>query len=222
MADFNFNTYVDEVNNAKIKTFRQYLYDIFYAGNTEVEFDNGIFETLTEDDLLQSLNCYIKTGINAQSVANEYLGEIKKLFEHLRDNYSISNPIFVSMVRFNAYDKKAREITSKLKTTENKTFISDADYEKLNNGITEYMKDLDIPSICDELKKKHDGVEGFTNAKEYFTFSSIPPTFLAMKYGLTNSDISKLKIDDLDIADGSLSVNGFNLILDSEILNVLT
>lgn len=220
MSNFNLKEFENKNPNTKIKVFIEYLYEKYGVSADNEEFDNEYFSLFNDDDLLESLEYYIaKNSITAQVTAQNYITYITDFFKMLSRNYDIKNDFFTDMKLYNQLISKSKKIISKLKLSESKDYATDEQYEMLNNGIDKFLNELVIGDIYDEIlqyknkKKKH--------IKLYNRFISTIAIKLIMKFALSNSTTICLKLDNLDMINNTLSINGFQLELDEELTEIL-
>ena len=140
-------------------------------------------------------------------------------FKALSEKHGINNEIFTDTHLLEQLQSKAKEIYSNLKESESKNIASDDQYELLNNGIDEFLDVLGRNDIYNELDQLKNGLS--KRAKSYHRFISIIPIKLIMKFGLSNLAIISLDRKDLDMQRGIITVNGFELLLDDELIQLL-
>ncbi|BCJ95702.1 hypothetical protein acsn021_32710 [Anaerocolumna cellulosilytica] len=219
MADFNLYDYSKENKNTKLKVFIEYLFE--KCGNDNNEFDNNYFTILTVDDLIESLSYYIiNSSITAQNTANTYIAKLIDFFKFLSDNYGIRNDIFTNYELYNQFIFRYKEIIAGLRKTESKDIATDEQYELLTNGLNEYLNTYDITEIYDEVNEYYEGEQ--TGIKKYIQkyhrFVSVLPVMLILKFALKDLTVVLLELNDLDLENELIMVNGFELPLDYELI----
>ena len=97
MEKFSLKKVKNDIDNTKQKAFIKYLYEIFNLSEEE-EFDNDYFSLLNEDDLIESLNYYIKhNSITSKTAGNNYITYLEEFFKILAKSYDIKNDIFTNV-----------------------------------------------------------------------------------------------------------------------------
>jgi hypothetical protein len=220
MMEFKLDEYKSKDTNTKRKVFFEFLYELFGLSKDCGEFDNENFILLNEDDLMDSLRYYIsKNSVTAQGTAKNYITYIEQFFVMLSDEYNIKNEIFINKDLYNKFIARTKEITSKLKTTENKGSASDKQYEELNNGIDDFLKNISEHDIYDEINKLYE--REMKHAKNYHRFVSVIPIKLIMKFALSNLTVISLEINALDMENHILDIkDGIKLPLDEELIQL--
>lgn len=220
LSNFNLKEFENKNPNTKIKVFIEYLYEKYGLTTDNEEFDNEYFSLFNDDDLLESLEYYIvKNGITAQVTAQNYITYITDFFKVLSHDYNIRNDFFTDMKLNEQLMYKSKKIISKLKLSESKDYATDEQYEVLNNGIDKFLSNLVIGDIYDEVdqyknkKKKH--------IKLYNRFISSIAIKLIMRFALSNSTTVCLKLDNLDMINNTININGFELELGEELTDIL-
>ncbi|WP_126981268.1 hypothetical protein [Acetobacterium bakii] len=226
MKDFNLEEYKNTKINKKIRAFIEYLYEKFGVSDDDGEFDNEYFSLLSVDDLIESLNYYIENyPVNAQITGDNYISFVTRFFKMLMDDYEIKNEIFMDIGLKNQFFIKAKKIISSLKETENKSCATDEQYEKLNEGINDFLRNnFSVDTIYDGIQNYNDGFKAgaIKKPKNYYRFVSIIPIKLIMKFALGNSIVISLKLEDLDIENGVLTIDSaIRLPLDEELIGLL-
>lgn len=220
MSNFDLKEFEKKNSNTKIKIFIEYLYEKYGVSADNEEFDNVYFSVFNDDDLLESLEYYIvKNSITAQVTAQNYITYITDFFKMLSNNYDIKNDTFIDIKSYSQLLFKSKKIISKLKLSESKDYATDEQYEILNNGIDKFLNELVMDDIYDEIiqyknkTKKH--------IKLYHRFISTISIKLIMKFALSNSATICLKLDNLDMVNKTININGFELELDEELTEIL-
>lgn len=224
MSEFSLKEYKKDPKNTKEKVFIEFLYERFgdLSNDSEV-FDNEYFTLFDEGHLIESLKHYIsKNHVTSQVTAENYITFITQFFNMLSDKYDIKNEIFVNKELYKSFISKSKEIISKLKESESKDIASDVQYEELNSGIENFLNKLSIDEIYDEINKFKD--KSYADKKIYFKvynrFVSIISTKLVMKFALANKTLTSLELNNLDMENEVLNVNGFKLPLDKELIEL--
>jgi len=218
--NFNLIDFEKKNPNTKIKVFIEYLYEKYGVKADSEEFDNEYFNLFNDNDLIESLEYYIaQYSITAQITAQNYITYIKDFFKMLSDDYGIKNDTFINIDLYSRLLLKSKKIISRLKLSESKDSATDEQYEELNNGINKFLNELVMDDIYDEIiqvknKKKK-------NVKLYNRFISSIAIKLIMKFALSNSTTVNLKLDNLDIKNNIIRINGFKLELNKELIEIL-
>lgn len=220
MPNFNLKEFKKVNTNTKVRVFIEFLYERFAVSPDSEEFDNDYFSLFNDDDLIESLEYYIKkNSVTAQGTASNYITYITNFFKKLSDEYDIKNEFFVNIDQNNQLIAKSKEIISKLKKTESKDIATDEQYEDLISGIDDFLNNLNINDLYDEILNCKNRGNNYT--KQYHRFMSIIPVKLVMKFALGNLKIISLEYSDLDMENNILRVNGFHLPLDEELIQLL-
>lgn len=218
MSSFNLKEYQQKNINTKKKVFIEYLYEK-YGVSDSGEFDNEYFFLFNDEDLLESLKNYIsKNHIKSQVTAQNYITYITDFFKMLNTKYHIKNDTFTDINLYNQLISKSKKIICKLKETESKNAASEEQFETLNSFISDFLDKLVISDIYDEITKVKDGNK--KNIKIYNRFVSIIPIKLIMKFALGNLTTISLEVRNLDIENETISINGFKLGLDKELVEL--
>ena len=197
---FNLNEYKRKVESleienypSKFNAFYEYLYRHFYNGTMDAEFDNNNFIKLTEDDLLQSLKDYIDNDrVKSQSAGNTYGTMLIIFFDTLRKEYEIINPIFQNRDRINTFREKTREITSELKSPENRGEITEEDYNELQKIISDNINRFDEKVLLEYVNKRFRGE--LLQAHRYNTFVSTIASLIILKFGIQNTPADRKSV----------------------------
>lgn len=218
MSSFNLKNYQEKNINTKIKVFIEYLYEKYGVYDSE-EFDNEYFCLFNDEDLIESLENYIsKNHVTAQGTAQNYLTYITDFFKMLNDKHGIKNDTFTDVYLYNQLISKSKKVIYKLKETESKSAATDEQFEVLNSGISDFLDKLVINDIYDEITKIKNG--DIKKVKIYNRFVSIISIKLIMKFALGNSTTISLVLESLDIENETISLNGFKLGLDKELVEL--
>lgn len=219
ILDFSLKEYEKTNSNAKIRVFIEYLYKNYGGSSDGEDFNNEYFRKISVDELIDSLLYYIeKNKVTSKETARIYITYITEFFTKELDKYGINNNIFTDSSLNNKLMSEAREISSRLKSKESKDVASDEDYEMLNNGIEDFLKQLNINDIYKEIidyKEKNIG-----NIKIYNRFISIIAIKLIMKFGLGNATTISFQFKDLDMESKIITANGFSLGLDEDLIKL--
>lgn len=214
---FNLQEYMSGELNPKLRYFLEYLEMNF---SKEIQDDDKFLELLNEDDFLNAFRDYIDKASPARQTAQTYIRNVRNFFEMLHDEYGIRNPVFYDNEINIKFEKMKATVISELREQENKECISDEEFEKLN---VEMEKFLRTPNLEDkmirEIENHYSGVS--QQNRFYSRFVSIVPTQLAIKYGLSNITLVNLKESDLDLQNGILCVNEFQLPLTPHLRDLL-
>lgn len=216
MDKFDLSKYKEK--NTKEKVFIEFIYLKCGYEYKSPSFENIYFSLFTIDDFLESLEYYISTyHITAKITAQNYLTFIKNFYEMLNEKYNIRNDIFFNFELKDELDTRAKDIILLLKDTENKNIATDEQCEMLDTGINEFLLNHNIEQIYDDFCKIKNSK---TTNRNYNRFVSIIAIKIIMEYALTNLITVSLAMENLDVDNKMLLVNGFNLPL-SEELSVL-
>jgi hypothetical protein len=218
MLSFNLREYQQKNINTKKKVFIEYLYEK-YGVSDSGDFDTEYFYLFNDEDLLESLKNYIsKNGIKSQVTAQNYITYITDFFKMLNYEYGIKNDTFTDIHLYNQLISKSKKIISQLNETESKNAASEEQFEALNSGISDFLDKLVINDIYDEITKVKDTNKKYI--KIYNRFVSIIPIKLIMKFAIGSLTTISLELENLDIENETISVNGFKLGLDKELVEL--
>lgn len=214
---FNLQEYMSGELDPKLRYFLEYLEMNF---SKEIQDDDKFLETLNEDDFLNAFRDYIEKASPARQTAQTYIRNVRKFFEMLHDEYGIRNPVIYDNEVNIKFEKMKSAVILELREQENKECISDKDFEKLNAEMDKFLRTPDLEEkMIREIENHYSGVS--QQNKFYSRFVSIVPTQLAIKYGLSNKALVNLKVDDLDMENGILQVNGFQLPLSKTLMDIV-
>lgn len=213
---FNLEEYRAKSEKPKLRYFFEYLDEKF---SDEGSFDDIFFESLDEEDFLEGLGYYIKKAMPARQSAQDYKRDLIDFFEMLHTNYGIRNAVFFDNEISRKFEKSFKGVVQGLRAQENKRCISDEEFEVLDDEINKFVSTLGLEELTlEDIEKNYWRTE--KKSKYYSRFVSVLPIKLTMKYALGNKAMANLLIDDLDLREKKLKVNGFNISLDSEMLNL--
>ncbi len=217
MDKFNIKEYIPK--NPKESALIEYAFLKCGLPLGSDEFENEFFSLFTVDDLIESMKYYIeKDSITAKITAQNYITNIGEFFDMLR-TYGIVNDIFTDISLKNQLYTKAKEATLLLKDSESKDIADDELYEKLKSGLDEYFRRLVINDIYEELDRIKSGKLKYVSL--YNRFISGIAIKIITQYALSNLTTISLNIEDVDIDNSTLTVNGFILELTDELKNLL-
>ena len=208
--NFDLKEYRQKTDKPKLKYFFEYLDKKIEYGDT---FNNMYFELLNQEDLLESLEYYIENASPARQSAQDYKRDVNNFLKMLNEEYGIRNEVVYDREIYRQYEESVRKIISKLKEQEIKGCITDEKYERLNETIDKF---LDTPNL--ETLLLQDIENNDSKSVYYSKFVSILPVKLAMKYGIGNHTMAYLKINNFQ--NNILKVNGFELVLDNEMIEL--
>ena len=219
MPVFNLSEFEQENKNTKIKVFIKFLYEKFKVTPNSKEFDNIYFSLFNEDDLIESLEYYIKKNrVTAKVTAANYITYITEFFGMLSEQYNIKNDIFINIEENKKFSTKSKEIISRLRKTVSKDYASDEQYQDLINGIDDFLSRITEDDIYDEINKYFHKNIKYT--KLYHRFISVIAIKLVIKFALCNLSVISLGIDNLNMETNTLSINGFRLPLDEDLIHL--
>ena len=214
---FNLQEYMSGELNPKLRYFLEYLETNF---SEEIQMDDKFLELLNEDDFLNAFRDYIDKASPAKQTAQTYIRNVRNFFEMLHDEYGIRNPIFYDNEINTKFEKMKAAVISELREQENKECISDEEFEKLNVEMEKFLRTPNLEEkMIREIENHYSDVS--QQNRFYSRFVSIVPTQLAIKYGLSNITLVNLKENDLDLQNGILCVNEFQLPLTPHLRDLL-
>lgn len=217
--EFSLAEYSKGKDNTKVKIFIQYLYEKYGMSQENEEFDHEYFSLLNEEDLIESLEYYIvKNNVTAQVTASNYITYLVDFFDMLSKEYGIKNEIIENVHLRDRFWAKSKEVYSRLRISENKELASDYEYDELNNGINKFLSELVINDIYLEIDKYVSKEIG--NVKIYNRFVSSIAIKLMLKFALKSTTTISLEAENLDMENGMLFVNDFELNLDKELIKL--
>lgn len=217
--DFILKEYEKTNSNAKKRVFIEYLFEKYGGSDEGEDFSNEYLSQINVDELIDSLQYYIeKNNVTSRIAANNYITYISEFFTKDLSKYGIKNNVFTDISLNNKFISEAKEIISELKENEIRGIASDDDYEKLNNGIDDFLKQLDVNDIYEEIINYKDKKIG--NIKIYNRFISAIGIKLIMKFSFGNATTISLEYKDLDIETRTIAAKGFTFVLDEEILTL--
>jgi integrase len=218
MYSFKLSEYKKENTNTKIKVLIEFLYERFGTSADSEDFDNIYFSLFNDNDLIQSLEYYIdKNKVTAQITASNYIHYITSFFKMLSEKYNIENDMFINIEQNKQLIAKSKEIISKLRKTVSKDNASDEQYEDLVSGIEDFLNNFNINDLYDEIIKCKNSNK---YTKLYHRFVSIIPIKLIIKFALSNLRVISLEYSDLDMGKNTLLINGLQLPLDKELIEL--
>ncbi len=212
----NTNEYKQSKDTAKLEHFFEYIEEVYPMN----KHDNSFFQSLDKDDFLHSIEYYVeKMGGPAQNTVGDYKRALISFFkEVLYREYEIRNTTFFDAELKEIFDSESKYIINNLKTQESKEYINDEDYIKLIRKINEYKNK---EGLSDEVLYSIKNYEKKGSKKKYNNFVSIIAIKLVMEFALKNQVIADIKFTDLSITDKMLKVNGFDLSLNDDIIELL-
>lgn len=214
---FNLQEYMRGELDPKLRYFIEYLETNF---SEEIQEDDKFLELLNEDEFINAFRYYIDKASPARQTAQTYIRNVRKFFEMLHDEYGIRNPVIYDNEVNIKFEKMKSAVILELREQENKECISDKDFEKLNVEMDKFLRTPDLEEkMIREIENHYSGVS--QQNKYYSRFVSIVPTQLAIKYGLSNKALVNLKEDDLNIENGIIQVNGFQLPLSKSLMEIV-
>jgi len=238
VSEFNLKTYRLELYDgetntytAKMRVLCEYLVAKFSEGDYD-KFDNSNLIRMTEMDIIDSLNFYIKYNGSEKTRATGdfYIATVTKFFDWIRKEHGIVNPIFLNKDSAEKLNSKLRHITSQLKAKEDKGVISDNEFDELNDYITSYLSSFFEGDIRDEIKSAiSKGKVGFDikyNNRlvvKYNRLISVIAVKMALLYGIQNDDVAKLKMNDFGQIENTLRINKIIIpVKDAELAKAFT
>lgn len=176
---------------------------------------------LNEDDFIKAIEDYIEKASPARQTAQDYIRDVKSFFSMLYEEYGIRNAVFYDNEILAKFEKMTKPVIEKLREQENRECISDNDYEKLESDITEFLSKENLEELILQDIEENYSKEN-KKSRYYSRFVSILPLKLAMKYALSNTTMTKIQLSDLDMEKKILLVNGFELELSEELINLFS
>ena len=123
------------------------------------------FAFLNETDLLESLNYYIKRNkVTAKVTAKAYIGNLRKFFAVLENQYNVHSDIFVNGDFLPSLLEKTNQIVSLLNDKENSNIASDEKY-------SEFLQKIE------EIQSKYSYLEAIKEIDNYVKTKTIPNHF---------------------------------------------
>lgn len=207
-----------DVKDAKEKFFIQYLFDNF---GSDGSFDNMFLSLLDEDDFIDSLVKYIKEYAHARTTGSNYISFLRTFFSWLATEYHIENETMINNVKYDQFKRRADEIVSTLPESENKDLASDKDYGNLIIEIDQFIKNHPNmeQEMIDEISKST--THSRSHKSVYLRFVSIIILKLILTYGLKNITAVSLQVQNLNLTNATLTINGISVKLTDELLRLL-
>jgi len=212
-----------EPNKAtKIRVFNDFFCDEFGIKNHNEYIDVYFFEEMNIDFIARGLERYIEINkVSAQNPAETFVNAVYELLAYVSREYGAKNAILTDMDKNKEFYKRTKEIISKLRSTITKDIATDDDFEELVNYVESYLEEHD--SIESELIKEIDLLISHKRSKlwVYPSFISVIAAKLLMKYGLKYNVIISLNVNDIDLENNGITINGILLPLRSDLVFLL-
>lgn len=212
-----------EPNKAtKIKEFNKFLCDEFKIENVNEGIDVYFLGEIDIEFIIRGLNRYIEANnVSAQNTADTFVTAVYELLIHVERKYGAKNGILSDMDKHKEFLERTKEVTSKLRSTISKDIATDDDFEKLVNCVDLYLEEHD--DIESELSNEINLL--ITSKREklwhYPNFISIIATKLLMEYGLKYNVIISLNVNDVDLENRNIIINGILLPIHSDLVGLL-
>lgn len=218
MPTFNLKEYSENKSDAKKKVFVKFLYLLADLPIDSDDFDNEYLALLTEDELIKSLQFYIsENGITSQQSARDYIAYLTTFFTNLSRINGIRNNIFCDIDLNAKFLERASIIVSKLKQTESRNAATDEQYEKLVEYLDEFLlehKHIESELFADVNKFK---TTGKGHLIVYPRFVSVIAIKVLLRFALKDLAVVSLTINDLNIDNKTLCINGIYMPLGEEL-----
>ncbi|BCN29550.1 hypothetical protein [Anaeromicropila herbilytica] len=206
----------------KIKEFNKFLCNEFNIENINEGIDVYIFEEIDIDFIIRGLNCYIEANnVSAQNTADTFVAAVYELLVHVEQKYGTKNNILSNIDKHKEFMEKTKEVTSKLRSTVSKDIATDDDFEKLVNCVDLFLEEHD--DIESELSNEINLLISNRRNKlwHYPNFISIIATKLLMVYGLKYNVIISLNVNEVDLENRNIIINGILLPINSDLVALL-
>ena len=157
---------------------------------------------LNNSDLLESLKYYIRYNkVTAKGTAKAYIGNLRKFFSNLENDYKIYNDVFVNGNFLPSFMNEAEIIISYLNDKEDSNTASDKECIEFEQIIKKSQKNYSYETAVLEIEQYIKN--GFTGTIEQFgLILSICAAQFVIEYGFANRTIINIKNDDIDIEKG--------------------
>ena len=183
--------------------FFKFLQDKFESEIIDIEN----FALVNETDLLESLEYFIVTRkVTARRTASTYMGRIKILYDNLEKYYGIANDIYVNGNLLPEFEEVVKNRISMLNETIDKSVASDEQYDDLVNEITEFEQKYSYEEAVEGVDKYLIENNVKSDALRMFRMiCSICATQMVIEYGLKNNVVRDIKIEDIDLEEGTIT-----------------
>ena len=206
MSSFDLS-YIITNAGAKLKFFINYLLNKYSL--TGPIIDDTVLMSVTEEDVIDSLEAYIPGNATAQITAQNFISNVKTFFSDLNSIHSIRCDLFMDNERLRHLSERAESITAELRVSIPKGVASDDQYENLLNGIYKYISTFREDDLYADIDSFHTGSS--KNAKNYILFVSVIATKLVLNYALSNKSLIKLDLDSIDMINSTIHINNLYL-----------
>lgn len=207
---FDFDNFYKEYSyNVKTRSFLEYIAQKYDGDKINV------LANLNEKDIINSLQCYIDTGVQYQITANNYFTYIKKLYDDLELKYGIKNSLFTDKGRFNTLSEQIKQFISKLKQSSLKEIASSEEYKQMRAEVDRVQGWVDENTVYEEIINRDSGI-----TKHYIRLLSVIATRLVLDYGFKGNILTGIEKNDYDIEKNILHINGIDLNLSEDYKSV--
>lgn len=204
---------------AQMNVFFKYVSSVIFDNDDYIVED---FALLIDDELVESLEYYIqKNRVTAKQTARAYLGNLKNFFSNLEIHYNTYNDYFSNGDFKPIVYEKAEKIIETLNATVNSETASDDEYTNLAKRIEEcaHQYSYDVG--------KHE-IDRFVNNRTtdlpnmFRLIRSVCAMRMVCEYGIKNSEIIRIKQDDVDLEAGTIKRGKYTLPLPFELKKDIT
>lgn len=204
MAEFIAEEYYEKYQKKTyLDVFFGFLQDKFESEKIDIEY----FALVNEADLLESLDYFIVTRkVTARRTALTYVGKLRILFDNLEKYYGITNDIYVNGNFLPEFEEKVKKRVSILNETIDKSLASDEQYTALVNEISEFEQKYSYEEAVEGIDKYL--IENNVKSEELRMFRmicSICATQMVIEYGFKNNVVRDIKLEDVDLEEGTIT-----------------
>lgn len=196
----------NRAERTQMEVFFEFISTHLFNGEDYVVDD---FAFLNETDLLESLNYYIKRNkVTAKVTAKAYIGNLRKFFAVLENQYNVHSDIFVNGDFLPSLLEKTNQIVSLLNDKENSNIASDEKYSEFLQKIEEIQSKY---SYLEAIKEIDNYVKTKTIPNHFRWIISVCASQMVIEYGFRNSVIISLKLNDIDLEQNVIKRGKYTL-----------
>ena len=208
--EFNYDRFCKENwYNRKKRIFLEYIDEVF--GDLD---KRNVLINLNEKNIVDSLKRYISMGAQSQRTARNYITYVTQLFDDLSQRYNIKNEIFINKDRYSELNEMVKPLIADLKEGISKEIASDDEFAVMRKEVNEVERTINRDRVVEEVVYKDRG-------DCFVDLLSVIATSLVLDFGFTNVELIKIKVNDYDIQNNTLWINGVVLQLPSFYLDLM-
>lgn len=193
--------------------------------NLNINDDINIFilSKIDEEFIIRSLEFYIiENKVTTKATADNYVTYVVDLLKYINEKFQVRSIILQQIEILEGFILRTKEITSKLHNSVNKDIATDDEYASLKDGIESFFEEH--KNIQDELNDELDNLEKSKRVKLnlYESLISIISIKMILQYAIKSNVIIRLKVQDVDMVNKKLHINGLALPLNDDLASLIS